>query len=101
MNIIIWAAVGLMIFIGLFLVTLEHHAKKVKVIFLVLIGLFLYFSIVGVFSSEKVSLNSPKGIMNAIYVYFGWIGATLGRLWDIGGDTVQTVGNAIKLNTTG
>ena len=101
MDVIIWVAIGLLIFIGLFLVKMEHHARKVKVIVIVLIGLFLYFSIVGLFSSERVDLTSPRGIVNAVYVYFGWIGNTIANLWDVGSDTVKTVGNAIKLNNTG
>jgi multisubunit Na+/H+ antiporter MnhC subunit len=100
MNIVIWVAIGLLVFIGLFLIKMEHHARKVKVIFIVLVGLLLYFSIVSIFSSEKVDLTSPKGVVNAVYVYFGWIGTTIGNLWDIGADTAHTVGNAIKINNT-
>lgn len=100
MNIVIWVAIGLMVFIGLFLIKMEHHARKIKVIVILLIGLLLYFSIMGIFSSEKVELTSPRGIVNAVYVYFGWIGTTIGNLWDIGANTVHTVGNAIKLNST-
>jgi multisubunit Na+/H+ antiporter MnhC subunit len=100
MNVVIWVAIGLLVFIGLFLIKMEHHARKVKVLVIVMIGLLLYFSIVSIFSSEKVDLTSPKGIVHAVYVYFGWVGTTVAKLWDIGADTVHTVGNAIKLNAT-
>jgi len=100
MGPVIWIAIIVLVFLGLFFIKMEHHAKKVKIIVVVLICALIYFSIVNIFSSEKVDLTSPKGIINGVYVYFGWIGTTIGNLWEIGGDTVHTVGNAIKLNNT-
>ena len=61
----------------------------------------VYFSMMGIFSSEKVDLTSPRGVVNAVYVYFGWMGQTVTSLWDIGADTVRTVGNSIKINDPG
>ena len=79
---------------------MEHHSRKIKVLVIAIIGFTLYFSIVGMMSSEKVDIASPRGIVNAIYIYFGWVGETAATLWDIGSDTVTLVGNAIKLNIT-
>jgi len=75
--------------------------RKVKVVLIVIIGAMLYFSVVGLFSSEEIDLTSPRGIIRAIYVYFGWLGEAAGNLWNVGKDTVVGVGNAIKMNSTG
>jgi len=88
------------VLIGFWFVKAEHHTKKIKIVVLVLIGLLLYFSMMSIFTSEEISLASPRGIVNAVYVYFGWIGQTTSTLWDIGTDTVHLVGNAIKVNDT-
>jgi len=95
-----WIIIALFILIGLWALKLEHHARKVKIVAIALIALLVYFSMIGIFTSEKVSLTSPRGITNAVYVYFGWMGQTAGNLWDIGTDTVTLVGNAIKINNT-
>ena len=95
-----WIIIGVFILIGLWYIKFEHHSRKVKIVILVLVGALIYFSMVGIFTSEQVSLNSPRGVVNAVYVYFGWIGQTAGSLWDIGSDTVSLVGNAIKIDNT-
>lgn len=84
--------------IGIWYLKMEHHTRKVKAIAIVIVVAVLYFSMMGIFSSEKVDLTSPRGIVNGVYVYFGWMGQTMTSLWDIGADTVRTVGNAIKIN---
>ena len=93
-----WIIVGIFIIVGLWFLKLEHHTKKIKIILLAIIITIVYLSMMGIFSSEKVDLTSPRGVVNAVYVYFGWMGRTVTDLWDIGADTVQTVGNAIKVN---
>jgi len=98
--IIQWIVIGVFILLGLWFIKMEHHTKKIKILVLILIGALIYFSMIGIFSSEKVNLTSPRGVVNAVYVYFGWIGQTTGKLWDIGSDTVGMVGNAIKINNS-
>jgi len=95
-----WIIIGVFILIGLWYLKVEHHARKIKIIILVAIGVLIYFSIMGIFSSEKVDLTSPRGVINSVYIYFGWIGQTTSNLWDIGINTVDLVGNAIKVNNT-
>jgi len=97
LNIII---IVVFVLLGLIFLRLEHHGRKIKLIVLVLIGLLLYFSIANLFTSEQTDLSSPKGIMRAVYIYFGWLGQTASKLWDVGKDTVTAVGNAIKFNMT-
>ena len=96
-----WIIIGVFVVIGLIFLKMEHHTRKIKVIVIVIIGFILYFSIAGIFMSEQVDITSPRGIINAVYVYFGWIGQTATSLWNIGTDTVSLVGNVIKLNNTG
>ena len=95
-----WIAIALVIIIGAYFVKLDHHARKIKIVIIVILVLIAYFSIMGIFKSNEVDVTTPKGIVNAVYIYFGWIGQTFSNLWDIGTDTVTTVGNAIKVNNT-
>ena len=95
-----WIIIAIIIAIGIWYIKMEHHSRKVAIIVMVIIGAMLYFSLMGIFKSEQVDTSSPKGIVNAVYVYFGWIGQTISSLWDIGTDTVALVGNAIKVNNT-
>ena len=92
-----WIIIGVFILVGFWYLKMEHHTRKAKVIAIVIIVALLYFSMMGIFSSEKVNMTSPRGIINGVYVYFGWMGQTVSNLWDIGADTVRTVGNAIKI----
>jgi hypothetical protein len=96
--IIQWIIIGMFVLIGLWLLKMEHHTKKIKIGLVILVALVIYFSMVGMLSSEKLDLTSPRGVVNAVYVYFGWIGQTAGNLWDIGVDTTHLVGNAIKID---
>lgn len=98
--IINWIVIGVFIIIGLIVLQLEHHSRRIKALVFAVIGLVLYFSLVGILSSGEVSIDSPRGIINAVYTYFGWIGETGSKLWDIGTDTASLVGNAVKVNAT-
>ncbi len=95
-----WMTVIILGLIILMIIEMEHRARKVKIIAMILVGLLLYFSISGLFASSKVDLKSPRGIIDGVYLYVGWIGHTTSSLWDIGTNTVSLVGNAIKMNNT-
>ena len=88
-------AVILVVFALVYL-RIEHHARKVKIIVLIVVGLLLYLSVVSVFGSKKFDLSSPEGILKAGYSYVGWIGHSVLQIWDIGKDSVKAVGNVIK-----
>ena len=92
--------IGVFIALALAYFKFEHHGRKVKAIIIIFICALIYFSITGVLSSDQVDLTSPKGIIQGVYIYTGWMGQTISSLWNIGTDTVTTVGNAIKLNDT-
>ena len=93
-----WIIIGVLILIGIWYFKVEHHTRTAKAVVFLIIGALLYFSMMGVFSSDNVDLTSPKGVVNAVYIYFGWMGNAVGNLWDIGSGTAKTVGNAIKIN---
>jgi hypothetical protein len=95
-----WLAIIIIALVALFLIKIEHHIKKYKVAAIVIIVAILYFSIMGIFSNEEMDLSSPRGIIKASYIYFGWMGETASKLWDIGTDTASLVGNAIKMNNS-
>ena len=98
--IINWIIIGVFVFIGLIFIKVDHHARKIKILVIIAIGFIIYFSLAGIFSSEQVDITSPKGIVNAVYIYFGWIGQTTLNLWNIGTDTINLVGNAVKINNS-
>ena len=50
-----------------------------------------------VLSSSPVDIGSPKGIVNALYLYVGGLGETTADLFNIGQDTAGLVGHAIKV----
>ncbi|MCK5321611.1 hypothetical protein KAJ38_03460 [Candidatus Pacearchaeota archaeon] len=95
-----WIILGIFALVLFALLKMEHHVRIVKIAIMALIGFLIYFSMMGIFSSEQVDITSPRGIVQATYIYFGWIGETTGKLFDIGKDTVSLVGNAIKLNNS-
>jgi len=93
-----WIIIGLLVLIGFWYIKLEHQTQKIKIIVLVVIAVLIYFSMIEVFSSEKVDLTSPRGVIGGVYAYFGWMGQAVTGLWDVGVNTVHMVGNAIKID---
>ena len=98
--IIKWIIIVVFVLVGLWYIKMEHHATKIKIVVLIIIGIIVYFSMMSIFSSEEVDLTSPRGIVNSVYIYFGWMGQTASHLWNIGTDTTTLVGNAIKINNS-
>lgn len=95
-----WLAIGVLIFLGLFLLKVEHHTRKIKIAAIIAIAALIYFSITGALGPKEVDMTSPRGIINSVYLYIGWIGSTATNLWDVGVETTHMVGNAIKINST-
>jgi hypothetical protein len=92
--------IAVFILISLMILKAEHQTRRIRIIAVIIIGFLLYFSIASLFTSEQVDITSPRGIIKATYLYFGWIGRSVSNLWDIGTDTVHLVGNAVKFNNT-
>lgn len=95
-----WIIIAIFVVLGFTLLKLEHHTRKIKVVILALLAAVLYFSLMGLLNSTEFSFSNPRGIVNAVYNYFGWIGRTGSEIFDIGKNTVSLVGNAVKLNAT-
>ena len=95
-----WIVITVLVLLGLWFFQLEHHTRKIKIVVAIAVVALLYFSMITIFSSQEVDLTNPRGIVNAVYFYAGWIGQTATNLWDIGVDTTTLVGNAIKVNRT-
>lgn len=95
-----WIIIALIVLIGLKYLKVENYLQNAKLFVLIIIIALIYFSMMGVFSSDKIDLNSPRGVANAIYVYYGWIGQTVGNIWGIGSNTANLIGNAIRINNS-
>ena len=79
----------------------EHHFRLFRIAILGLIVVLIYLSMSSVLSSGEVNLDSPRGVVNAVYLYVGWLGETTVELLDIGKDSVALAGNAIKVDEKG
>jgi hypothetical protein len=95
-----WIVIAVLVLLGLWFLQFEHHTRKLKIAAAIAIVALLYFSMMTILTSEEIDLTNPRGVVNAVYVYFGWVGQTASTLWDIGTDTTKLVGNAIKINRT-
>jgi hypothetical protein len=78
----------------------EHHFRLFRIALLGFIVVLIYLSMSSVLSSGEVNLDSPRGIVNAVYLYVGWLGETTAELFDIGKDSVALAGNAVKVGET-
>ena len=86
--------------IAFLVLRVEHIGRKVKIVAFILIGLLLYFSIMNILTTESIDLKSPRGVVNAVYLYFGWLGKTASSLWDVGKETSHMVGDVVNFNVT-
>lgn len=101
MAILTWIIVGVLILVGFFVLKMDHHGRRVKLVVVIILGLLLIFSMYKVFSSSEVDMTSPGGIVKGVYSYFGWVGHTVSELWHVGGNTAKVVGNVVKGNSSG
>ncbi|MBC8495836.1 hypothetical protein H8D36_06790 [archaeon] len=93
-------AIVVLVFLGILLMNLKHHSKSLKIVTVVVVLLLLYFSIAHVFNVRNVDLSSPKEIIGGLYYYVGWVGNSLGQIFDSGKSGAIAVGNVIKINQT-
>ena len=90
-----------LIIIGFFLIAIlflkfEHNIKKWKLILLLIVLIFLFFSIKSIVENNNTDIKSPGGIMNTIYIYFGWLGDKGLQVLNFGEIAINTIGNSIK-----
>ncbi len=96
--VISWVVILILVFIVLAFLKIDHHTRVLKIFVLLGILLLIAFSMYNLFKVKEIDLSSPKDVVNTVYLYFGWLGNTLTQLWDVGKDTITTVGNVIKIN---
>jgi hypothetical protein len=96
--VISWVFIIGVVFIIFLMIKFDHQIRIIKIFTIIGILLLLSFSFYNIFKQNNVDTSSPKEVANAIYVYFGWLGTTMGQLWDIGKTTVTAVGNVVKTN---
>lgn len=89
-----------LIFIITMFIKLEHDFKMIKAIILVVLLVLIAGSVYGWVTSNKMDLNSPKGIIGSIYSYFVWLGDTGVQIFDVTKSGIKTAGNAIRSNNT-
>ena len=87
--------IGVLIFL-LFLVKIEHGFKRGKIIFYVVILALILLSFFVLVRTHNAQLDSPKAVVNTVYLYFTWIGEKGVQIFDVGKTTVNMVGNVIK-----
>ena len=101
LSIVTFIFIALFVIIAFMVIRVEHVGKRIKLVIFVILALLLYFSVASLFTSNRVDLSSPGGIIGAVYLYFGWMGKILATLWDGGKETVRMVGRAISFNMSG
>jgi hypothetical protein len=98
MNEIIWVIALFLIL--LVLVKVEHAGKRVKLILLILIGAFLFFSMSSVLEKNSLEIDSVKNFGKAVSVYFSWLGNAAHQVWGIGNSIKDGIQDAVKSNQT-
>lgn len=93
--------VVIIIFVIFSFMKVEHQGRRIKIIVIILVALFIYLSVSQVFTSPSVDLKSPKGVISAFYFYVGWVGKSISNIWSIGAETTGKVIQAVRLNQTG
>ena len=94
---IFWVALIFLAVAAFVFFKFEHHLRLLRIALLGLIVILVYLSMSAVLSSNEVDLSSPKGVVNAVYLYVGRLGETTVELFDIGTDTSKLVGNAVRV----
>ena len=78
----------------------EHKLKAVKAVALILILLIIGSSVYTWIRNDTNDLNSPKGVVNSIYMYTGWMGEIGIKLVSTLTESFNAVGNVVKGNET-
>jgi len=88
------------VLIGLLFIKISHAEKKIKLIVIALIFLFVVASASAVLKNNQININSLSGISQATSIYLGWLGNLGKSAFEIGEGTIRLTANAIKGNIT-
>ena len=100
---ILWLIVGFVLIIGFTYIKFSSTRDQVKLIFLVILALFLFGTILVVYTSNKLELNSLDGIKSSFKVYMGFLANGFQNLKKITGNVIGmdwTSTDASFFNTT-
>jgi hypothetical protein len=78
----------------------DHKAKRMKMIIILLLIVFIYFSVSSVIHQNNIDLSSPAGWYNTGALYFSWLGNIGTGIWNAAGDLKGVIGNVVKGNSS-
>jgi len=95
-----WLVIVAFVIMGLLIIKISHAEKKMKLIIVAVILIFIYISATAVLSTNNIKLNSLDGVGKAISIYFSWLGGMATNLWHVSGQVIKTIGDAVKINSS-
>lgn len=95
-----WLILVVLAIIMLAYLKLEHEGRNIKMIVTVVVIILIYLSVISFLTSNQVDVNSPKGIISGLAIYGGWFVDSAGKLFNLGKETVDAVGNIATSNYT-
>lgn len=85
---IFWIIVAIVLIGGFVLIKLSSTKSQIKLIFVVLLALFLFGTILVVYAKNKFELTSYGGFLDAGKVYLGWLGNGFQNLKSLAGKAI-------------
>jgi hypothetical protein len=95
-----WLILVVLAILLLAFLKLEHEGRNIKMIVTVVIIVLIYLSVVSFLTSNKVDVDSPKGIISGFAVYGGWFIDSAGKIFELGKETVGAVTDIATSNYT-
>lgn len=102
-NIILWIIVAIVIIVGFTYIKFSSTKDQIKLVIVVILVLFLFGTILIVYTSNKLELSSSEGITESIKIYFGFLANGFKNLKTITGKAIDmdwTSSNASFFNKT-
>lgn len=87
---------GGIVLIALVSLIFGKKLKWLKFVLIIAVVAFLYVSVTQVLHSDNYDFSNPKGIFLAVQSYVSWTGNTIKEIFEIGKDTIEQVGEAVK-----
>ena len=73
---------------GFILIKLSSTKSQIKLVLVVLLALFLFGTILVVYTKNKFELTSYKGFLDAGKIYLGWLGNGFQNLKSLAGKAI-------------
>ena len=88
-----WIVIALLIVGIMFIVRAKHMKHRIFVIILIIVGLFLYSTLMIVSYNNDLRLDNATNVYSAFKVYLGWLGNAITNMKGV-------IGNAVKMDWT-